>query len=184
MQATTCFHDGVPNAILQEPDFIFHDPVAFHPTNSMFDADTDGRDPTIRRFLRGREFPATWCFLGLKDRDPRLEESLEALILIQAAARWQDIARFLCQALIGRFAFTGGAEEAHVTRLSAHEEVFARVTRLLATVILVWLFGICRAMDRTFGTIMPKRGMVDLPSIAGVANIAANSAAVRAGSRS
>jgi hypothetical protein len=75
----------------------------------MFDPDADGRDPTVRRFLRGRKVPATRCFPGLKDRDPRLEESLEALILIQAAARWQGIARFLCQALIRRFAFTGVA---------------------------------------------------------------------------
>jgi hypothetical protein len=109
MQATTCFHDGVPNPILQEADFILHDPIAFYPTNSMFDPDADGRDPTVRRFLRGRKVPATRCFPGLKDRDPRLEESLEALILIQAAARWQGIARFLCQALIRRFAFTGVA---------------------------------------------------------------------------
>jgi hypothetical protein len=109
MQATTCFHDGVPNPILQEADFILHDSVALDPTNGMLDPDADRRDPTIRRFLRGREFPTTGCFLRLKDRDPRLEESLEALILRQAAARWQDIARFLCQALIGRFAFTGVA---------------------------------------------------------------------------
>jgi hypothetical protein len=88
MQATTGFHDSVPNPILQEADFVLHDPVAFGPANGMFDPDADGRDPTIRRFLRGREFPSTWCFHGLEDRDPILEESLEALILIQAAAGW------------------------------------------------------------------------------------------------
>ena len=96
MQATTCFHDSIPNPVLQEANFVFHDPVAFHPANGMFDPDADGRYATIGRFLRGRELPATRCFLGLQDRDARLEESLEALILIQAAARWQDIARFLC----------------------------------------------------------------------------------------
>jgi hypothetical protein len=42
MQATTCFHDGVPNAVLQEADFVFHDPIAFHPANGMFDPDADG----------------------------------------------------------------------------------------------------------------------------------------------
>jgi hypothetical protein len=184
MQATTCFHDGVPNPILQEADFIFHDPVAFHPANGMFDPATDGRDPTIRRFLRGCKLPSTRCFLGLDDRDAILEESLEALILIQATAGWQGIARFLCQTLLRRFAFTGVASEAHMTRLSDHEEVFARVTLLLATVIRLWLFGIFRAVDRTFGAIMPTRGVVDLPSVACVSHIAANSAAVRAGSSS
>ena len=111
----------------------------------MFDPDADGRDPTVRRFLRGREFPSTRCFLGLEDRDPIQEESLEALILIQAAARWQGLARQLCQALIRRFAFSGVAHE-------------AQVTRLLATVILLLRCGICRAVDRTCGAIMPKWG--------------------------
>jgi DNA-binding FadR family transcriptional regulator len=41
MQATTCFHDGVPNSILQEADFVFHDSLAFHSTNGMFDPDAD-----------------------------------------------------------------------------------------------------------------------------------------------
>jgi hypothetical protein len=182
MQATTCFHDGVSNPIFQEADFVLHNPVAFHPTNGMFDPDADGRDPTIPRFLRGGEFPSTRCFLGLEDRHPLLEESLEALILIQAAAGWQSITRFLCQALIRRFAFTGLAQEAYVTRLSDHEEVFARVTLLLATVILLLRFEIRRAVDRTFGPIMPTRGVVELLSVACVSNIAANSAAVRAGS--
>ena len=184
MQATTCFHDGVPNPILQEADFVLHDPIAFHPAHGRFDPDTDGRDPTIRRLLRGREFPSTRCVLRLEERDPIQEESLEALILIQAAAWWQGIARFLCQALIRRFAFTGVAQEANVARLMDHEEGFERVTRLLATVILLWLAGIFRAVDRTFGAIMPTRGVVDLPSVACGLNIAANAAAVRAGSRS
>ena len=183
MQATICFQDGVPNPILQEADVVLHDPVAFHRATGMFDPDADGRDPTLRRLLRGREFPSTRCVLGLEDREPMLEESLEALILIQAAPGGQGIARQLCPTLSRRFAFTGVAQEAHVTRLMDHEEVFERVTLLLATVILLWLFWIVRAVDRTFGALMPKRG-VDLPSVAGVAHIAANSATVRAGSRS
>ena len=69
MQATTCFHDGVPNPILQEADFVLHDPVAFHPTNGVFNPDSDGRNPTIRRFLRGREFSSRRFFLGLDDRE-------------------------------------------------------------------------------------------------------------------
>ena len=184
MQATTCFHDGVPNPILQEADFVLHDPIAFHPANGMFDPDTDGGDPTIRRLLRGREFPSTRCFLRLEDRDPIQEESLETCILIQAASGWQGRARPLCQALIRRFACTGVAQEANVARLIDHEEVFERVALLLATVILLLLFGIFRAVNRTFGAIMPKRGVVDLPSVTCVSNIAANSAAVRAGSNS
>jgi hypothetical protein len=41
MQATTCFHDSVPYPILEEAEFVLHDPVAFHPTNGVFNANTD-----------------------------------------------------------------------------------------------------------------------------------------------
>ena len=47
-------------------------------------------------------------------------------------------------------------QEAHVTGLMNHEEVFERVTLLLAAVIFLLLFGIGRAVDRTFSPIMPK----------------------------
>ena len=184
MQAATCFHHDIANAILQKANFVFPHPVAFHPTNGVFNTDSDGGNPTIRRLLRGREFSSRRFFLGLDDRDVMQAESLEALILIQTAARWQGIPSQLCQALIRGFAFIGVAQEAHMTGLVDHEEVFERVTLLLATVIFLWLFGICRTMDRPFSAIMPKRGGVELPSVACVLNIAANSAAVRAGSSS
>jgi hypothetical protein len=182
MQATTCFHDGVPHPVLQEADFVLHDPVTFHPTNGVFTTDSDGGNTTVSRFLRGREFSSRRFFLGLDDRDVMQAESLEALILIQPAARRQGIPSQLCQALIRGSAFSGVAQEAYVTRLSDHEEVFERVTLLLATVIFLLLFGIGRAVDRTFGAIMPKRGLVALPSVTCVLTIAANSVAVRAGS--
>jgi hypothetical protein len=184
MQATTCFHDGVPHPVLQTTDFVLHDPVAFHPTNGVFKADSAGGNTTIRCFLRGCEFSSRRCFLGLDDRHGLQAESLEALILIQTAARWQAIPSQLGQALIRGFAFIGVAQEAHVTGLVDHQEVFARVTLLLATVIFLLLCGIGRAVDRPFGTIMPQRGGVAPPSIECVSNIAANAAAVRAGSLS
>ena len=55
MQAAACFHDGVANAILPEADFVFHHPVAFHPTNGVFNADSDGGDAAIGRLLRRGE---------------------------------------------------------------------------------------------------------------------------------
>jgi hypothetical protein len=182
MQATTRFHHGITNAIFQEADFVFHDSVAFHPTNGMFNPHSDGGNTPIARLLRRSKFPSTWGFLGLEDRDVRQEKSLEALILIQATAGWQGIACQLGNALIRGVAFTGMAQEAHVTRLGDYEEVFERMTLLLATIKLLLLFGIFRAVDRTFSAIMPKRGVLDLPSAVCGATIAANSVDVRAGS--
>jgi hypothetical protein len=184
MQATTCFHDGIPHPVLQKTDFVLHDPVAFHPTNGVFNPDSDGRNPTVRGLLRRREFSSRRCFLGLDNGDVLQAEALEALILIQTAARRQSIPRQLGQTLIRGFAFIRVTQEAYVTGLVNHEEVFERVTLLLAAVIFLLLFGIGRAVDRTFSAIMPKRGVVALSSVACVLNIAANSAAVRAGSSS
>jgi len=147
----------------------------------MFNPDADGRNSTIRLFLKRSEFPSTRCFLGLDDRDPRQEESLEALILIQTAARWQGVARQLRQALIRRFAFIRVAQEGNVTGLIDHEEVFERVTLLLAAVICFLLLRILRTLDWSFGPIVHKRGNVDASSVSFFASIASNSSAVRAG---
>jgi hypothetical protein len=69
MQATTGFHDGVPYPILQEADFVLHDPVAFHPTNHVFNTDSDGGYTPIHRLLRRCKFSSGRFLLGLDDRD-------------------------------------------------------------------------------------------------------------------
>jgi hypothetical protein len=158
MQATTCFHNSVTNASLQEANLIFHDPEAFHPANGRFNPDADGRDPPIRRFLRRGEFSPPRFLLGLDNRDVGQDESLEAQILIETTAGGQAIALQLRQAFIVGLPFIGGTQEANLTRLIDHKEGFERVTLLLATVIFLLLFGIPRAMDGSLRTIMPKRG--------------------------
>jgi hypothetical protein len=71
MQATTCLHDGVPTAVLQEAACIFHDSLAVYSTNGMFDPDANRGEPTIGRLFRRSEFASTWGFLRLADRDAR-----------------------------------------------------------------------------------------------------------------
>jgi hypothetical protein len=184
MQATTRFHHGITNAILQETDVGFHHSIAYHSTTGVFNADADGGNTTIGRLLRRSEFPATRCVLRLEDRDARQDKALEALILIQATAGWQGIACQLCNALISGLYFTGVAQEAHMTGLGDHGEVFARVTLLLATVIFLLVLGIFRAVDRSLSTIMPTRGDTGTPSVRLAASIIAQSSALRAGSSS
>jgi hypothetical protein len=92
MPPTTRFPHGITNAILQETDFVLHNPIAFHPTNGVFHADSDGGNTTIGRFRRQREFPTPRGFLRLDDRDARQEKSLEALLLRQATAGWHGLA--------------------------------------------------------------------------------------------
>ncbi len=181
MQATTCLHHDVSNTILQEADFVFHHPVAFHPTNGVFNPDSDGGNTTIVRFLRRGEFTPTGFFLGLEHRHTGQEKALESRILIETTAGRQRIARQICSALIRRPAFIGGTQKANVTGLIDHEEVFDRVAFLLATVVLLLLLRVFRALDWPFGPIMKKRGEDEGASVCGVVSIAAKSSAVRAG---
>jgi hypothetical protein len=184
MHATTWFHDGVPSPVLQKADVVLHEPVACYPTTRVFNPNADGGHATIGRLLRRGECPSRWWFLGLDAREARQDNALDTFRLRPATTGWQGIACQLCHALIRGFPFTGGAQEAHVTGLVAHEEVFARGTLLLAAVIVLVRFGSGRAVDRTCRAIRPNRGVVELPSVACGLNSAANAAAVRAGSSS
>jgi hypothetical protein len=163
---------------------VFHHPIAFHPTNGLFQAAAARGHPTMERFLRRGEFPATRGFLGLPDRAARQENSLNALTLIQATAGRQGIACQLGHPLIRGLSFIGVAQEAQVTGRVDHEEVFERVTRLLATVIVLLVLGICRAVDGSCAPIMKKRAGVGPASVCFAASSVAKSAAVRAGSNS
>jgi len=183
MQPTTRFHNGITNAILQEADVVFHHPVAFHPTNGMFNTDSDGGKTTIGRVLRRGEFPSTRCFPRLDDRDAMQEKSLEALLWIPATAGWQGLACQLCQALLSGFPVTGVAPEAHVTGLVDHEEVVARMAFLLTTVRLLRLLRVFRTLDGSFGPLVNKREAGAEASVGGVVSLAATSSAGRAGSR-
>jgi hypothetical protein len=184
MQPTTRFHHGITKAILQKAYFVLHDPVALHPTNGVFNTNSDGGNPTIGLLLRRGQFPSRWCFLGLEDRNARQEKPLKALILIQATAGWQGIARQFGNALIRGFPFTGVAQETHVTGLIDHEEVFERVAFLLATVKFLLLLRVFRTLDGPFSPIVKKRTEGAKASVGGVVSIAAKSSAVRAGSSS
>jgi hypothetical protein len=184
MQATACLHDGVPQAILQEANGVLHDSVAFHPANGMFDADANGRDATIPRFFRRGEGPPTRFLLRLEHCHLGQPESREAFILIQTTPRWQGIPHLFRYRLIRRFPFTGGAQITNVTSLLDQQEVFECVTLLLAAVIFLLFLGIFRALDGPLSTIVPKRGALEGVAVLWLVSSAANSSAVRAGSRS
>src|SRR6266850_174371 len=184
MQATSCFHNGIPNVVLQEAYLVFHDPIAFHTANRVFDADSDRRDLTIVCFLRWCEFTITGLFLRLDDRDPIECKALEPKILIETTAARESIADQIREAFIMRLTLIGVAQEADVTGLIDHEEVFDRVTLLLAAVVFLLVLCIGRAMDRSLSAIMPKRGGRGTPAVRLAASITDKSSAFRAGSSS
>ena len=64
VQATTGFHNGIPEPILQEADCILDNPVTFHSTDGVFNSDSDGGNTTIHGFLRGCQFGSVANFEG------------------------------------------------------------------------------------------------------------------------
>jgi hypothetical protein len=182
MQATTRFHDGVANPVLEEAYLVFHDPIAFHPANGMVNTNADRRDTTIGRRLRGREFTPTGFFLRLDDADVVEDTTLETHILVEATAGWQARACQSRDTCIMHLAFIRGTQEANVTALMNHEQVFDRVALLLATIMVWWFLWIFWAVDWSFSTSMPKRGEVGTSLVCLLARSVAHSAAVRAGS--
>ena len=184
MQSTTRLHDGVANAILQEAYLVFHHARAFHPTNRVFNPDSDRRAHTIGRFLRWGEFTPRRFFLRLDDGDIVAQKALKAHILVEATAVWQGRALQLRQAFIMRLAFIRGTQEADMTGLIDHEEVFDRVALFLATVVFLLVLGIGRAVDGSLRAIMPTRGDVGPPFVRSASSHTAKSSAVRAGSSS
>jgi hypothetical protein len=184
MEATARFHDRVTDPVLAEADFVFHHPIAFHPTKGVFNTASHRRDPAIGGVLQRREFTPTGFFLGLDDGDPSQDEPLDAHLLGETTPQRPGLARQLREAFLLGFAFIGRTQEAHVTALLDHDQVFERVALLLATLVFLLCLGIGRAVDRALSPIRPTRGDVS-PSFDWVAvRRVANASAVRAGSRS
>jgi hypothetical protein len=150
----------------------------------MFDPDADRRDGTIGRFLQWTEFSTRGFFHGLHDRDSIARVTLEAHILIETTPPWEGIAFQISQAFIMCLPFIGHTQEADMTGLIDHEEVFDRMALLLAAVVFLLVLGIGWAVDRSLSTIMPKRGDTGTSSVRLAASITASSSAFRAGSSS
>jgi hypothetical protein len=184
MQATARFHDSVTNAILQEADCVFHDPVAFHPANGMFNTDADGGNTTIGGVLRRGEFPAMRFLCGLDHRDVGQDHSLETHILLEITSGRQAIALQLSQDFIVGYPCIGSTHEANLTGFINHQEVFDRMAFRFATVVCLLVCWIGWAVDRSLRTIMPTRGDGGPALVCLLIRSVAHSAAVRAGSSS
>ncbi len=136
------------------------------------------------RVRRWREFTATQFFLGLDDRDPIACKAMKAQILIETTPVGQGIAGQIRPTFIMSFPLTGVAQEANVTALVDHQQVFDRVARFLSAVVVLLFLWIGGAVDRSLSAIMPKREVLGAAFVRSAASHAAKSSAVRAGSSS
>jgi hypothetical protein len=181
MQSTRRLHDGIASAVLHDAYLVFHNPVSFYSNNCVFDTHADGRDHAILRFLRWGEFTPRWLVLRLNDRDLVQHKALESLIVIEVTPAWEAITRQLRQAFVLFLAFNGVTQAADVTGLLDDQQVVDRVALLLAAVVVLLVFGIDWAMDRSLSAIMPTRRGFGTPSVRVAASITVTSSAFRAG---
>jgi hypothetical protein len=183
MPSTTCFHNGITTTVFQEAYRVFDHTGTFYPAKGVFNPDADRRDGPIGGLLQWSEFPTRGVFLGLHARDPMACIALEPPGLLETTALWEGITFQIREAFLLGLPFIRGTQAAEVTGLIDYEEVFDRVTLLLAAVVVLLVLWISGAVDRSLRASLPTRGG-DFPAVACVANLAAHSAAVRAGSRS
>ena len=134
-------------ALFPISDLVFDNSIAFHPTNGMFNANSNlGNQAVIFLLFRG-EFLAARFLLGLKDSDSGEGETLKTCVLIQSAALREAIPGFIRCLFItatakfrlqGRFA--GFVVNGHAPLLFQFFETAARV---VAKAVLHAKFELC-----------------------------------------
>jgi hypothetical protein len=165
-------------------DDIVNDPIDFHTANTMLDQHPDVRYPLVVSFFVIGQCSVAWLLLGLEDDHARQREALKATILPKHTPFWQVILRFIRNPFIMGFACIGGAQEPDAPVRIHQQHILDRMVFLLATVVDFLLIAVFRSCYRSFGSIMAKKGGASgSRSAVSACNWAANSAAVRAGSK-
>jgi hypothetical protein len=166
-------------------DDIVDNPIDLHTANTMLNQHPDMRDPSVVCFFLVGQAAIAWLLLRLQDDHAWQGEALKPTILPQYAAFWQLVLSFVGNPLIVCLPCIGRAQKPDPSRRIDEQHILDRMVFLLATVVDFLLITIFRPSYRSFGTIVAKKGGASGSSCAPSAcNWAANSAAVRAGSKS
>jgi hypothetical protein len=111
MQGTTEFHHEIADALLPQPDPVFHDAAALDTTIDMLDPQPTLVQRLVRHVLLQRELRAAWLLGWHKDLDLGKRERQEAQILQQPAPRGQGVGRRVGNGLIMDTAAVGVTEK-------------------------------------------------------------------------
>lgn len=82
VQPTAGFHDFIPEALFPISDFVFNNAIPFHPTNGMFDPDSDFRNEAIVLFVIWGQRLTPGFLFGLDNCHASQGKPLKASILI------------------------------------------------------------------------------------------------------
>ncbi len=158
MQPARDFHHHVADTVLPVADFILHDPTALHAADGMLNPHFLARNATVLFFLFRREFTASWLLGWLPNSYGRDDKSLKPHILVESTVSWQNIRFIINNRFFVPFSSMRWAHVLNNTCRPNQYYILYRVTFLLSTVIFFLFIGVYRSLDRTFGTIMVKKG--------------------------
>lgn len=160
------------------------DTIDFHTTNTMLDQHSDVRYPLIVGFFFITQPAVAWLLLGLKDRHPRQRETLKPAILPKHASFRQTILGLVRNPFIMHSSCICSAQKPDPPTRIHQQHILDRMVFLLPAVVDFLLIGIFRACYRSFGSIVAKKGGASGSRYSvSSCNRAANSAALRAGSK-
>ena len=83
MKTATGLKNSIPKARFPISDFVFNNSITFNPTDSMFDANAQGRMPLVNALVYVRQRFAFGFLFGLKDSHIFEREPLKTGILAQ-----------------------------------------------------------------------------------------------------
>jgi len=111
VQGTAQFYHEITDALLPQPDPIFHNATALHTAGDMFDPEPALVQGLVRHVLRQRSLLATGLLGGHEHLHLRQRERQEAQILQQSASGRQGIRCRVRNALVMGAAAIGVAQE-------------------------------------------------------------------------
>src|SRR6266852_3863419 len=173
MQGTAQFHHEIADAVLPQPDPVFHDAAALDAAVDMLDPQPTVMQGLVGQLLLPGEALATGLLRRHEDRHLRERERQETQILQEPAPRRQGIRRRVRHGLIMGAATIGVAQKEDEEQGIDQQDIFRRVVSCLAAITLFLFNRVLGAEDAPLRPVMGKRGD---------AGVAAGAAATGAGS--
>src|SRR3989304_2496180 len=172
VQAATGFHGPISEVIFPGSHLIFDYPIAFNPSDGMFDADAQAGDLAIALFLLRSEFFAARFLHGLDDGHAWQSKTLKAGVLTQAAPLRQNQAGFICYFLVVLLAFAGRGQQEDLGLLIDQHIVLDAMPFFLAAIEKALDFLVFWPLNGSFCAILEEnlpcfRRQMQLRDIAG-----------------
>jgi hypothetical protein len=152
-------HHQVAEGRLPGAQLVLHDPTALHTAHRMLDPHLLARHTMILLFLLRRQLSTTGFLCWLLNAHVLKGKSLKSHVLVEYTSGRKGIRFIIHKRFVMPFPSRRPAQEPNLTLLIDQQTILHRVTRLLATVILVLFVCFYWTLDGAFRAIMIKKGI-------------------------